>query len=593
MSLAKDLRAIRGGIKWSRDEAAQAPEGPEDERPWQADIDRLQQNLQEVLQAISRLSGVELPNAGADSRLADGSLPPLDAKTLKDRIRSDLEAFSITTATQISKQAEDQTRTALGAIQNEVSSQIDRVTEEFRERLQGRFEPERIGLDLSKQTRDRVAELVEARTEEFARWVWLVCKGTGSPIPMQIEKLLEPYVEEASAKFEGVIRERVQEQLAQQKQLIQERLQETIGSVEGQISTLEQAAQQICERNADSVTKLSTERLNAAAEETAKGFASKISNEAEVVAGRFQTRLEEIATASQEGMRREGERQAEGFRQKLEGVAGEVEAKKMSEISGRIEETAAVVIESSVQHLHQQTHEAAEHSKEEMQGFLNVQMEEVRGQVKELGQSVHESLSQDAARVADSLKGLDEELSSIRSRHLVASQEQLSGMIQTMMESLTGRLRQITDAQLEEIGRLAQESQIKAASQYESQLQAATEGRYNDLVERLQKEAGEAGTKVAAEIKANSESVMQELSDRVDASAALLREEGIQASTRIESSLRTSLGTCKQQLAQISEANVEAHRQAISNGVRALRDRLERSLQILRGEVEEHIEATR
>ena len=593
MSLAEELRAIRDGIKRSRNEAAQSFADSEEERPWQADIDRVQQTLQEVLQSVSRLSGVELPGTCPNSQTVGDPLPPLDSKTLKDRIRSDLEAFSMTTADEIAKQAEEQTRTALAAIQNEVSGQIDRVTEEFRERLQGHFEPEQIGIDLSKQTRERVSELVEARTEEFARWVWLVCKGTGSPVPTQIEKLLEPYVEEASAKLEGVIRQRVQDQLVQQEQFVQEKLQGTVRSVEGQISTLEQAAQQICERNADAVTNSSAERLNAVAEEAAKGFASRIGDEAEGSAGRFQARLEEIVTASQEGLRQESERKAADFRQKLEGMTGEVESQKMSEISGRIEQTATAAIESSVQHLQQQTHDAVEHSKEEMKGFLAVQMEEVRGQVKELGQSVHDSLSQDAVRVAEGLKRLDEELSSIRDRHLAVSQEQLSGMIQTMMGSLTARLKQITEAQMEEIGRLARESQEKAASQYQLQLQTATEGQYNEMAMRLQKEAGEAGAKVAAEIKANSESVMQELSDRVDASASVLREAGLQASARIESSLQNSLDTCKQQLAQISESNLESHRQAISNSLSALRVRLERSMQILRGEVEQDVEATR
>ena len=139
MSIAEELRAIRGGIRWNRAETPQTPENPGGERPWQTDIDRVQQTLQEVLQAITRLSGVELQGTGGDSQDAGGSTPPLDSKTLKDRIRKDLEAFSIKTAGEMVKQAEEQTRAALEAIQNEVGSQIEQVSGEFREKLQGRL----------------------------------------------------------------------------------------------------------------------------------------------------------------------------------------------------------------------------------------------------------------------------------------------------------------------------------------------------------------------------------------------------------------------------------------------------------------------
>ncbi len=581
LSLADELRAIRGGPANKVMGPRRVPDPAETERPWQADIDRVQQTLQQVLQAISSLSGVELPGTDADPQSPGGFFTRTDFRTLKDRIRNELEAFSVTTTAEISKEAEEQTRAALDAIRTEVSGRIQELVGEYREKLQGQFEPEQIGIDLSKQARDRVVELVETRTDEFARWVWLMCKGTGTPIPAQIEKLLEPYVEEASAKLEGEIRQGFQDQLIQQEQYVQEKLQGTVRSLAGQVSTLEQAAQQICERNANAVTNSSVERLNAVAEEAAKGFASRIGDEAEGSAGRFQTRLEEILTASQEGLRQESERKAADFRQKLEGVADEVANNKMSEISGRIEQTAAAAIESSVQHLQQQTHDAVEHSKEEMKGFLAVQMEEVQGQVKELGQSAHESLSQDAVRVAESLKGLEEELSGIREHHLAASQEQLSGMIQTTMESLTARLKQITDAQMEEIGRLARESQEKAAAQYQLQLQAATEGQYNEMAMRLQKEVGEAGAKVAAEIKADSESLMQGLSDKANASASVLREAGLQASARIESTLQNSLEACKQQFAQMSESGFEEHHKVIANSIAEIHSRLMQAAEAL------------
>lgn len=557
------------------------PEPEETDRPWQADLDRVQQTLQDVLQAISHLSGVELPAVTLDSQSPGESLPQLDCKTLKDRIRNDLEAFSITTAADVAKQAEEQTRTALGAIENEVSSRIDQVAGEFREKLQGQFTPEQIQADLTQQSRDRVTELVQARTDEFARWVWLMCKGTGTSIPVQIEKLLEPYVDEATARFEGSFRQKVQDVLAEQEQVAQDRFRGTIDSFEGQISNLEQTAQQICERNADAVAKASADRLNAASEEAAQNFAGRIQGEAEGSLGRFQTRLAEMASASQEGLWREEEQRAQNFRQRLDGLAGEVQEKSVSEISGRIAQTAADVIESSVQHLHQQTEDSLDHSREELKGFLELQMEGVRQQIHDLGWSTHQSLSQDAARVADSLRGLDQELAGVRDRHIAASQEQLSSVIQGSMESLTTRIKQIADLQLEEINQFLRESQDKASSQYESRLHEVNEGRYNNLLGRIQQEAGEAGARVAAEVKSTSESVMQELSNRVNASASVLREEAVQATSRIESSVQNSLETYRQQLAQITEAGFEEHRKSIAGSMAEFHKRLKQAADFL------------
>lgn len=550
-------------------------------RPWQADIDRVQQTLQDVLQAISQLSGVELPGVDPNSQGASGALPQLDVKTLKDRIRNDLEAFSVTTAAEVAKQAQEQTRDALGAVQNEMSGQIDQMAGELRGKLQARLEPGELEADLTQQSRERVAELVKAQTDEFARWVWLMCKGTGTSIPAQIESLLEPYVDEATAKFEGTFRQKVEGVLAEQEQTIQERVQGTIGTFESQISTFEQTAQEICERNADSVAQASSEKLNAAADEAAKNLAGRIQGETDGSLSGFQARLEEVAAASQEGLRQEESRRREDFRNSMEGIAGEVQEKSVSEISGRIAQTAADVIESSVQHLHQQAEDSLDHSKEELKGFLEVEMEGVRQQIHDLGWSTHESLSQDAARVAESLKGLDQELAGIRERHIAASEHQLSGAIREAMESLTGSIQQIAAAQLEQVDKMVRESQENAASQYESRLREVTESRYTDLLGHIQQEAGEAGARVAAEVKSTSESVMEELTNKVNASALTLREETARATARIESSVQASLENYRQQLAQITDSGLEERRQSIEGSIADLHNRLRQAADLL------------
>ncbi len=586
ISLAEELRAIRNGGYTGMlfKHTTPDPDSDSAKRPWQEDIDRLQQTLQEVLAAVAKLSGVELPGAASGSEDTGDFQPQIDTKTLKDRIRDDLEAYSVRTASEIVKQAEEESRVALAAIRTEVDGQVAQVVGEFREKLQGQFKPEEFGLDISAQSRERVTELVQAQTDEFARWVWTVCKGTGTPIPAQIEKLLEPYVAEAISKLSVTFGEQVQNQIAEQEQLAQSRLQGALSSFEGQVSSFEQTAQQISERSADAASKLCMQRLSGVADDEAKTFESKIREQAQGSLAAFQMRAEEAANLLRQRVQQDDELKAENLKQRLASLASEVEEKKVSEITERIERTAADVIESSVQHLHQQADDSLEHSKEEIKGFLDQHLDEASQQIRDLGQSAHESLTADAGRVAESLKGLDQDLAGLRDKHVAASQEQLSVVVRGTMDSLSARVKEIADFQLEEMNKLVVAFQDKAVAQYESRLREITEGQCNDLLGRIHKEAGEAGAKVADEVRAKSESVTQEFSHRVNSSAAVLREEAMQATSRIELSLKNSLEAYRQQLAQITDAGIEEHSKAIRNSLHTLQSRLERSARILQEE---------
>lgn len=586
ISLAQGLRAIRNG--GGSEGFKQPSDSGDTECPWQADIDRVQQTLQDVLQAVSQLSGVELPGVGANQNRGE-SVPRLDCETLKDRIRNDLDAFSAGTTADITRKAEEQARAALRSVQDEVSGQVDQLTREFHEKLQEQLKPEGIETDFLPVSRERAAELVQMQTDEFAHWAWLMCKGTGTPIPAQIEKLLEPYTEGALATFTSGFQRRVQDLLAEKQQLVQERLQKTTRSLESQVSALEQTSLQVCEGNAEAVTKQSAERLGALAEEAARNFQKWNADEIEATVGRFHTRLEEVAASSQEEWRRLQEQDLGNFKNRLDALGSEVRERQVSEMTARIEQTAADMIESSVQHLHQQSTDTVEHSKEEVKAFMQLEMEEVRVQIRELGSLAHESLSQHAARQSDSLKGLDRDLSEIQNKHIAASDQQMSGLVQETMESLSERIKQLADTQLEGINRFVLEAQNKAPVQYESQLREAADGHSHYLLERIQKEAGEAGSKVAEEVRTTSESVMQELSDKVNTSASMLREEAIQASSRIESSIKNSLDTYQQQLAQITSTGLEEQHRAISKSVSDLQNRIRLAARLLEGEGPEDV----
>jgi hypothetical protein len=545
----------------------QASDTKEADRPWQADIERLQQTLQEVLSAVSSLSGVELADGTHESQIPGDFQPSLDCKTLKDRIRNELETFATTTASEMARQAERQTRVALEAIHSEATGQVDEVARELREKLQGQIGPGHFDIGITQQTQDRVAELVQRRTDEFARWVWLMCKGTGTSIPMQIEKLLEPYVEEATGRLLQSFRERLDTQLVEQEQMVQGRLQGSLGFLDERISDLDQAAKKICEQNVETLKGMSADRLNSAADEAVKTFEDKIREQFEKDFRAFQARMETTAESLLERLRQEEVQKAGELNSRIAALESEVRERALAQISGRIERTAADAIESSVQHLHQQSGDTIEHSKEELKGFLELQMEEARLKINKLAQSVNESLTQDAERRVDILKKLDYEI------------------VQGTLEMMKERIGEISSAQLEEIDKFVRGSREKETSQYESQLRNITDTWYNNLLERIQAEAQNAAARVGAEVKANADSVMQEFSDKVDASALMLRDETVQATSRIESTVKNSLQNYEKQISDIAGSRLEEHRQVIRKSLGDLQARLERSAQMLRQEI--------
>jgi hypothetical protein len=569
----------------------QASETKEVERPWQDDVDRLQQTLQEVLQAISRFSGVDLTGAAADSTGNGDSHLQLDCKTLKDRIRTDLEAFAATTASEMSRQAERQTRIALAALHNEATGQVDQVVQDLREKLHGQLEPGHLDLGLTQQTQERISELVQRRTDEFARWVWLMCKGTGTPIPVQIEKLLEPYVEEAQGKLTESFRHRFESQLAENERLAQNRLQGILNVIEGQMSSLEEALSKVSEQSADSVTTLAADKLRSVADDAAKQFEARIHGQIESDLDVFQTKLEQAAESMKERLRQEEDQKAGIFKSRISELETGIEEKRMTEISESMEHVALNVVASTVDHLHQQADNTLQHSKDELHAFLELQMEEVRLKINEMGQSVQESLSQSAEGRTANLRALEQEIAGIWEKSIADSRAQISAMTQETLNSMKMQIHQVAGAQLEEVNKIAQESREKESEEFKMRLHGITDHWYSSVVDRMQADAKDAGARIVAEVRANSDSVMQELSDKVDASALVLRNETAQATSNIQASLQSALDTYQKQLAEVAESRLEEHRQAIRKSLSDLQVRLERSAQVLRQEINGRLEA--
>jgi hypothetical protein len=550
LSLADELRAMRSGVKVPN----KRPDQPEEtERPWKSDIERVEHTLKEALQAISQISGVELPEGVAKDE--EGSVSRTDFTTLKDRIRNDLQAFSVTTVSQMSKQAELQARAALEVIQTEMEGRIEKVVDGYRDKLHEQIEPQQFEINVAKQSQERVAELVRAQTDEFARWVWLTCKGTGTPVPLQIEKLLEPYAVEATALVTGSIQQKIQELMTEQEKLVEERFQGTADTLQKQISTIQQDAQQVCERNANSVTQLSAERLNAVADEAAKNFEGRLREHIEGALSDVQPRLDESTTALLEKLQQEQDMMAQDFIRRMEALSSEMESTNGPVISARVEQSVASAVESSLQQLHQTT-----------EGALH--------QIQEASQSVHESVEQGVARVAEMLGGEGQDLSNVREKFLSDSKEHISSMVQGAVEAMGPRILQIAEEKLEAGGAVIGKSQDEAVEQLETRLREVSEAQYRDLLERIKKDAGEVSAQAAAEVRNASETLVQELSEKVEGAASSMKKQQEESRSGFESTVNYSLESFRQQLADITRTGLEEQRKTISHGLDDLQKRL-------------------
>ena len=580
LSLAEELRAIRGGAN-SKTPLRRSSEPVENERPWKSDIERMEHTLRDALQAISQLSGVDLPDKGVDASGEGSTISRMECTTLKDRIRNDLEAFSVTTVSEMSKQAEEKARAALAAIKNEVSSQVEQVVGEYREKLKEQIVPQDVQLDISKQSRERIEQLVQAQTDEFARWVWMTCKGTGTPIPAQIESLLEPYVEEATARVVGGMQQRIQEQISEQEKVIQERLEQTTISLRDQMGSLEQTAQQICEKSADSVVKTSTERLNATAAEAAKNLQSSIHEQVDSSFAGIQSHLDETVASMLAEMQAKEDERVQAFMRRMDALASEAEVTKTSEVSSRIAQAAAHVSETSLQNLGRQAQDLMESARTELKSHLQQDTDAILGQIQEVGRTTHESLEQSAASVMERFSGLEEDLAGMRQRYLGDCQGQLYSMVKESMGSLEPTLQRIAEERISEVAVDIRKSQDDTIAQFEARLREVSEGQYRGLIGRLQQEAENVGTQAAAEIRGASQSALQELSNKVDASATILRDQQAQASSNFESSVSDTLENFRQQLAQITEAEKQEHRKTVVESVTDLQKRLRHAADFL------------
>jgi hypothetical protein len=213
-------------------------------------------------------------------------------------------------------------------------------------------------------------------------------------------------------------------------------------------------------------------------------------------------------------------------------------------------------------------------------------LEDMRKQMGTLGESARESLSRDAAGFAETLRTMSEELKGMENKHVTSTEERLSALRQTTVDTIDQSVKQVAAAQLEEVRKTFREFQSQVAADYESRLRESISGQHDALVTGIHKEAEEAAAQAMAKIKTSSEQVIHELSGtvnkEVNTATALLKDWAHQTTAWAESSIKGSLDSYKNEVAQFTDTVLGQQREAIQVGIGDLHDRLEQAALLLR-----------
>ncbi len=434
--------------------------------------------MRELLRAVAGLSGVELPGLPPGLQDDDANPPSLDIRSLKDRIRNDLEGFSIKTTQELTKRAREQAHAALDGFQNEVGDSIEKVAAEFRENLL---------------------------------------------LPAQIEKLLVPCVEDAEARLERSIAQKFEHLVAQHEQSVQDRLQAALSSFRTQMSTLEQTVQQVRELQSEAVAQPSAEQSSAA----------EVAGRIDQLAAEFREKLQDPARIEQLLEPRVGEAAArleKSICQKVEHLVAQHEQLVQEKLQGTLSsvQTQLSTLEQTVQQVRDLQSEAvaqpsveqpmatadvehllAEHDRS-VQDRLQAALNSVQVQMSTLEQTVQQVRDLQSEAVVQ--PSAEQPMATADVEHLLAEHEQsvqdrlqaALSSFQTQMSTLEQTVQQVRDLQSEAVVQpsVAQPTAAEVAGRID-QLAAEFRERLQDpaqIEQLLEPRVGEAAARLEKSI---------------------------------------------------------------------------------------------
>lgn len=590
LSLVQELRGIRGGQKHNQNDLeGLLSEIHEARREWQEQVDQAQRLMRELLGAISELSGVELPGISIDPQKdGDGSLR-LGFKTLKDRIRNELEAFASTSAVEVSKQFEGRSQVVMDPLEREMSARMDNLADEFRGKLQARLEAEQE--EVANQSKLRIEGMLQTKMDEFAQWIKLMTEGTVSSVPASVEKAIAPHVEEVKARLKSSFQQELGMVLVEMERTGQGRLEGLQKEVEALIRDLPERARQACSASTDQAMKDLNGHLESARDEFSSQFKTGAKSQAEESLNDFKTHLSALTSSSRDEFRSYADSHVEGFKQNLESASKELQEKKTAEILSKVSDASQEALKASLAQVQQRLDETLEHSKGELRSSMAGMLEDVRKQMNDAAQSTRDTISGQAAGISENLKSLGERMNAAQNEQIAAVAENLTKLSQQTIEGHTQSLKQVFEAQLQEIRGTLGQLQTGMASDYEAQLRRTMEAQRVTMMEQVQRQAEEASCHAVEKIRTSSAQVVQDLSGKVNkevnTATTLLNQWAHQTTVWAESSIKESLESYKRQVAEFTDALLNEQRTTIQGRIGDLQGRLEQAARLLRIQNEE------
>ncbi|HEX5410627.1 MAG TPA: hypothetical protein VFZ27_02080 [Terriglobia bacterium] len=585
LSLVQELRGIRGGQKHSQsDLESLLSEIREARREWQEQLDQAQNLLHDLLGSVAELSGVQLPGVGVGPQKdGEGSLR-LGFKTLKDRIRNELEGFASKSAAEVAKQVHDKGAVVLEPLEKEMQSRMDNLADEFRGKMKSRLNTEQD--ELAKQVKVQADEMLQSKMRDFAEWINLMTEGSVSSIPAEVQKSLEPHVEQVKDSLKNSFQQQLNMVMKESERAVQSKMEAIKSEIQALTSGLSDQARALCAQSTETAMKDFSNRLGAAVQDAARQIdATSRARTDEGLTG-LKSHMEGLSAASKMELQSYTEAQLNGFREKLAAAAQELQQNSTAGLMANVQKASQDALSASLVQLRQRLEEALVQSKDELKSTMGKMAEEARKEMSEFALSARDSMAGDATRLSDNLKNLGEGLKASEKQRVTAMVESMTDLSRKTLEQHAQNVKQVAEMQATEIQRSLSGLQARMSAEYEAQLRQFMEEQRRAMAEEVQKHVGEASSSAVDKIRAGSSQVVQDLSSKVNkevnTATTLLNQWAHQTTTWAEASIKESLESYKRQVAEFTGTLLEDQRTNIQSRIGDLQDRLEQAASLLR-----------
>lgn len=468
---------------------------------------------------------------------------------------------------------------AVRALEDQLGSLVDRLLVS-REKVEGLISK----LDGLEQGWQAEVEKTQNNIQEAGR----------KALETAASELQGKFREEADKSFEksiGDLTRRLADSLKDQtesafkgaEQSFQEKIQKMQQQIQDEISSANPRARQVFEREAEEAKKIISNRVDWAVDSlnVASGAAAtklltayeKIESDFKAKVEGFPSKLDDLSNPALDAVRQKVQSVLDDFQAVLKKSWSEFQEKGAKDVSERLQKTAEDLLESSANELQRQATDVLDLLGEQLRVSGTRLAEETQKHLAGLTESSRRALADDA-------KGV-----------LQKTQEQISSLTRSALESLTKESLTLADEYRGQIQKTIQEVHEKGPRQIEARLQETIEKHLETLTKQVQTQAEESSERALAEIRNKSAQVVREASDsvykQVGVGAGVLKDWAQQARAQLESVFQKSMEAFKNQIAEFSAETLERHQKVSETSVEDLRARLQQAARIFQAKAVE------